>query len=352
LLLIALFTCTAAVAVEVDGLYDAEVPVAGQEPMQRQDAMRAALAEVLVKVSGDRNIGSHPAVPALVSNAPQYVQQFVYRNAPLAPGQRPTQPPARNLWVRFDHDALNQELRKANISIWGRARPALLLWLDLHDSTDRSIVGADNRPEWKQFIDQVAKARGVPLILPALDAQDLANRQVVDVWNAAPEDVWRVSARYQAEAVLVGRVEVMGQAWAATWTMYEPNEQHTWSVPAESRDAAVLDGLQGAIDAIAQRYTASGGVATAGGSMLQVLDVRTVEDYARVTRYLESLASVARLQLLRVEAESLIFHVDAQGGLTRLANDIRLGNTLVAEPTAKPEGTADPDAPARFRLMR
>lgn len=334
-------------AVEIEGLYEAEVPVASQDQVARTDAMRAALAEVLVRVSGNRKVGMMPRVPELINNAPQYVQQYVYRNAPVPPGTRPTAPPARNLWVRFDRDAINKVLRQAGIGVWGRARPALVLWLDLQEQNQRFILGVANRPEWKQFIDQIAKTRGVQLSLPALDAQDQAALADTDVWTAPADSVMRVSARYAAEAVIVGRVDTNGVVWRGEWILYEHDGQRSWSTVAESRDAAVLDGVHEAIDAVAERYTVSG---TSGDTLLHVTDVRSLEDYARVTKYLATLAAVEKVQLLRIEGGAALFRVDAQGGMQRLANDIRLGSTLVAEPVDPSSPTSD--MAFRFRLQR
>ena len=336
-------------AMEVAGLYEVEVPVVGQDVAVRQDAMRAALAEVLVKVSGNLAVGALPGIAELVNTAPQYVQQFVYRNAAPLPGQRSSQPPARVLWVRFDRDAVIRVLRSSGVAIWGNARPSLLLWLDVREQNERAIVGVDNKPEWKLFVDSVGKSRGVPLLLPTLDADDLANVQRVDPWSASPEEVLRISARYRAEAVLVGKIELNNGAWQSTWSLYDQDNRQAWTTPGETRDAAVLDGLQTAVDALVAHYNAASTATTDAGLSLQVNDVQTLEEYARVTKYLGALASVARLQLLRVEGLNLVFRVEAQGGAQRLTSDIRLGSTLAPLPA---DAAAGKDAPVRFRLVR
>jgi hypothetical protein len=350
LLLLLCLCCVAPItaAVEVEGLYEAEVPVTGQDAAQRQEAMKAALAEVLVKVSGNRSIGEQAGVPELIQNAPQYVQQYIYRNAPPEPGMRAPQPPQRVLWVRFDRDVLNRVLRQANIGVWGKARPALVLWLDLFEAGQHVVLGSSTRPEWKQFIDEVARSRGVLLTLPVMDMQDSAAMMTVDLWNGTYEDIKNASVRYPSEAIIVGRVEAQDPAFLGTWTLYEHDGQRSWSAPAESRDAAVLDGLQSAIDAVAERYTSSG---TGGGSLMHVIDVRSAEDYARITKYLLSLAAVERVQLLRIEGDTMLFRIDAQGGVQRLADDIRLGKTLVAEPIDLANGDTQ-EAAIRYRLLR
>jgi hypothetical protein len=337
-----------AVAVEVEGLYEAEIPVTGQDATQRTEAMKAAMAQVLVKVSGDRTIGERAGIPELIQNAPQYVQQYIYRNAPPVPGARTPQAAGRVLWVRFDRDVLNRLLRQANIGVWGKARPALVLWLDLFEAGQHVVLGSSTRPEWKQFIDEIAKSRGVALSLPVMDAQDSAAMMSADIWSGTYEDVKSASARYPSEAIIVGRIESLSGMFRGDWTLYEHDGQRSWSAPAESRDGAVLDGLQAAIDAVAERYTSSG---QGGDSLMHVIDVRSLEDYARITKYLSSLAAVERVQLLRIEGNSMLFRVDAQGGVQRLADDIRLGKTLVAEPIELANGNAQ-DAAVRYRLLR
>ena len=337
-------------AVEVSGLYEAEVPVIGQDVTPSQDAMRAALADVLVKVSGNRAVATLPGVAELVNTAPQFVQQFVYRNAAPTPGQRSAQPPARMLWVRFDRDAVIRVLRTSGVAIWGNARPALLLWLDVREQNERSIVGVDNKPEWKQVIDTAAKARGVPLLLPKLDTDDLGNVQATDPWSASPEDVLRISVRYHPEAVLVGKIESRDGSWLSTWSFYDQENRQAWTTPGDSREGAVLDGLQKAIDSLVAHYNAASTAAANAGLALQVNDVQTLEEYARVTKYLGSLAAVARVQLVRVEGMNLVFRVEVQGGAQRLTSDLRLGTTLA--PVSAEAPGAGADTIVRFRLVR
>ena len=336
-----------AYAVEVTGLYEAEVPVTAQDATQRPDAMRAALAEVLVKVTGNRDIGAVPGVAELVTNAPQYAQQYVYRAAPALPGAKVAPANGKVMWVRFDRDVLNRVLRQANIGIWGRGRPSLLVWLDLRDLNERFVLGTENRPEWKQFIDAVAKTRGVPLLLPTLDADDLANLQALDLWSAPPEEVMRMSARYQPEAILMGRVEVRDGVWQGAWSLYDRENRQVWDTPGDSRDGVVLAGLQGAIDELASVNTSAD--IAGSGTLLQVSDVKTLANYARVSKYLASLASVTSVQLVRAEGSELYFRIEVQGGMQRLANDIRLGATLA--PLAA-DTTAENAPNVRFRLIQ
>ena len=77
---------TMAEAAETVALYEAEVPVAGQDPQARSQAQRAALGEVLVRVSGNRGAASHPALAPMLEEAARYVQQYRYLEV-LLPGE-------------------------------------------------------------------------------------------------------------------------------------------------------------------------------------------------------------------------------------------------------------------------
>ena len=152
-------------------------------------------------------------------------------------------------------------------------------------------------------------------------------------------------------AVLAGRVELRNGSWLSTWSFYDQENRKTWTTQGDTRDVAVLEGLQTGIDALVARYNAASTTAAAdAGLMLQVNDVQTLEEYARVSKYLASLTSVTRLQLLRVEGLNLLFRVEAQGGEQRLTSDVRLGTLLAPMPA---DATAmGADAPVRFRLVR
>ena len=67
---------------EVPGLYEAEVPVSGQSTAERIAASRTALAEVLIKASGNADVAQLPQIESLLSQAGHWVQSYQYRAAP------------------------------------------------------------------------------------------------------------------------------------------------------------------------------------------------------------------------------------------------------------------------------
>jgi len=90
------------------GLYAGQVPVASQADEERVGALRAALAQVVVKVSGDSAIVARPEVAKAIASADKYVQQYQYTQDVVTDNG---QPQVRlNLVAQFDRDAIDRLL--------------------------------------------------------------------------------------------------------------------------------------------------------------------------------------------------------------------------------------------------
>ena len=108
-ILIALFALLCwAVPALAGGLYAGQVPVASQADEERVGALRAALAQVVVKVSGDSAIVARPEVAKAIASADKYVQQYQYTQDVVTDNG---QPQVRlNLVAQFDRDAIDRLL--------------------------------------------------------------------------------------------------------------------------------------------------------------------------------------------------------------------------------------------------
>jgi hypothetical protein len=157
-------------AVEVASLYSAQVPFDQEERDPRALAYRAALVEVLLRVSGSE-LGSDPEmIELLFPNPTSYVVQF-------RPGADDT------LWVSFDGDAIERVLRESGQTVWGSDRPLTLIWLAVDwGQGKREIIGADDaqrRRAEARSIDrnrllrervlELAERRGLPIVFPLLE---------------------------------------------------------------------------------------------------------------------------------------------------------------------------------------
>ncbi len=90
-------------------LYTGQVPVNSQAEGERAEALKSALAQVVIKLSGDNTVLTRPGVAKAIANAERYMQQYQYiQDASTDAGQ----PQARlYLVAQFDHDAVDQLMR-------------------------------------------------------------------------------------------------------------------------------------------------------------------------------------------------------------------------------------------------
>lgn len=320
-------------AAEVTTLYDVAVPVAGQGAVERSRAIREAFAEVLVKVSGDRNAPRQPALKAAFSDTMRYVQQYRYHKLVRHDaGSGDVELPALELRISFDPRAVNQLLFDTGNPVWGRARPTTLIWLAVQDQTTRFLVGSDMGQAFQDEIARQAQRRGIPVLFPLMDLEDQAALHFTDVWGNFQDSILAASRRYQSEAVLVGRLYLrQGGEWEARWTLYSDAEPRYWSATASEAGAVLAAGIDSTADSLALRFAQRGGGSANRVTALAVSGVDSLKDFARVLDYLESIDSVTSLQVSRVEADNVVFHLRIRGDESGLRQAIAFGGTLAPE---------------------
>jgi len=330
LLLLLLAHAIPAAALKVQGLYEAEVPIADQSAGARQQAVAGALRLVLIKLSGDRHIPEAIVVAPLLAGAERYVQQFRYGEA-LVPAAEPAAAPRKEMrfWVRFEEDALTRDLRDLGVPIWERERPSTLLWLVIAGAGGRAWATAEEHQPLLGVIDARAAARGIPLLYPLFDLEDGAALQPSDVWGGFAGPVQEASRRYHADAVLTAALESpVAGIWEARWTAAIGEETLSWTGEGDLPESLLEEGIDGMADLLAARYAGTHGTLEASLFDITVVNVETVDAYARALKYLQSLNSVADAQVAEVDAGRVRFSLRVHGGEGALAQAIALGRTL------------------------
>ena len=313
---------TPAAAIEVPTLFTAEVPYDREADDPRGDAYRAALNEVLLRVSGSALINDLEAMEALFPNPASYVMQF-------RPGAEET------LWVSFDGRAIEQVLRGNGYTFWGADRPLTLVWLAVDwGQGEREIVSADD-PErtsdearsidrnrlLRERLIEVAQRRGLPLVFPLLDTTDLQGVTFADIWGGFDEPVLDASQRYDVNSVLIGRVRP-SSSQQSRWTYHFSGVDSALSGPPE----AVLGQVA---DLLAAEF-AVGGDAPVEAVALNVSGVFSVEAFGSVQSMLEDIALIENFMVTEVAGDRVSYRVEIRGGADRLARALRF-NGLVEQ---------------------
>jgi hypothetical protein len=320
-------------AAEVEGLYAATVPAASQSEEQRAQALGQALAEVLVKVSGSREVLQAAAVKSALAKPQPWVQQFGYREA--ADGGAGTA-----LWVRFDPEAVDALLRDNDLALWGRNRPQVLAWIALDTGGSRRLLTAEEDPELYQALAEPARRRGLPVELPLNDLEDRRRVTSSDVWGDFVEPIRAASERYDAGLILVGRLQRRGSGkWLGRWTLHGA-EQDRWQGSGDSAAALLSDASKHYADLMARRFSPA-----AGGSSntlaLSIGGVYYFDDYLRLMRHLESLGQLDGLQPVRFEADRVWLTGTLRGDSEALRRSLALGRMLVPEAAPLPSAEAE-----------
>jgi hypothetical protein len=319
-----------AIGAEVRTLYEAEVPVSSKDVAERDVALGAALGKVMVKVTGNREPQSHPGIVQAMSNPSPFVQQYRYVSLSLEAVDESAE--ELRLHASFDPPAVDRLARELGLPVWGRQRPSLLVWLAVEDESGRSLIGVDDSPGISQIFAEVADRRGVPIALPHLGDAERAGVDVSDIWTGVAERVEAASRPYAADAILLSRAYPLETGgFGGRVRLLIDGSAQDWETRGEMMEEVLIEGTEEAIDRLAQRYaqvlTASGPV----GVVVEVSDVGSVEDYARVLAYLESLDGVSRVDVAGLRAGKVVYALQASGGDARLRQLIALGGILAAE---------------------
>lgn len=323
----------------VSHLYEAEVPVEGQGREERSYVAREALKEVLVRISGRNAARSIAEDEILVPRPTRFVQQFRYRKfksdevIPAAPDG--VKPYKQKLWLRFTEKTVSKLLREQGLPVWGKNRPATLVWLVVDDQKQRVLIGNSTQHISRTHIEQEAIKKGLPFRLPLLDLADQSKLQVTDVWGNFEDTILAASQRYQTEATLVGRIYLsFNKTWQTRWTLYSAGKRQDWDVSNSItlRDA-VREGLSVTGETLSARFTQVNDSTLNDVVMLQIKNIADLKTYNRVIKYLKGLSIIKQVQVSQVNKNDVILKINSNSGRLGIAQAIGLGHILIADIT-------------------
>ncbi len=333
-------------SVELDDLYQVEVALDPEAENPRQAGFEQAMSEMLTRLTGRQDAPADPDLMPLIEAAARYVQRWGFLEEEL-------------LAVTFDDQALGAELARLDQPVWGSNRPLTLVWLALDSGggdrrlfTDReaeALVQEDPDGELLAGIvselKDTARRRGVPLLFPVLDAEDLALVTPEDVWDGFASGVEAASQRYQADAILIGRARAVGGVLTARW-------QYIGADGRRERRSSIAEGADWLADIYATQYAVTGSASVA---RLAIRDVLGFDDYARVLRHLEGLSIVEAVSVEQLRDDQLIVALTTRGTADVLDRALALGNVIgpVLSPSAAPVAMGlDRMTPRQFRVLR
>ena len=308
-------------AARFENLYTVIVPPDPAATNQRRAAIQAAMAQLLIRVTGSREAPFDPMLQPLIQSAEGMETAYGTDR--------------RGAFVEFNGSRVERALAELGARFWGPERPLTLLWVAVDDGAGgRALLGADGTtdlgaaatPQMTELLTTVreelmkaADERGLPIAWPLLDLEDLSRVSFIDVWGKFEDRIVAASARYRADAVLIGSVRPGVFGIEVEWLLVNGIERQ--NLPS----TAVRDGL----DVAADRFAAELG--TIGGASLTLLTVRNVStprDYGRVLSYLERQSVLETVDVESFGDGMLRLRVAARGDAGVLERVFALGGVL------------------------
>ncbi|TAK75987.1 MAG: DUF2066 domain-containing protein [Gammaproteobacteria bacterium] len=324
LILLVFLPITSAFAVKVSSLYEADIPVTAQSDDERDQAATAGLIEVLMKVSGDPEVGKNPVIKNAVKRASYYVQEYSYATPSASAAQYLLQ-------IRYDKAGINNLLKKAGIAYWGESRPLILAWVaSTNDKQAVEIIGSESPDTILGMMKDQGKKYGLPLIFPMMDVDDMNKVSPNDVSTMALPVLQAAGQRYMPDALLVGNIQPDGNnGFQSQWQLVLGEDHWDWQIAGKTTNDVVMNMLNQVSQTLAKHYVVKPTDAPQLWLKLEVANVIQRDDLAQLIQYLKQLAPVVQqVQLMQVNGSQVELSVLVRGSLTTFQEHASIGNHL------------------------
>ena len=324
-------------AVTLENLYQAEVLSESQSDAQRRIDASEGLSQVLMRVSGRSDILQNPVIVAALKTPEQYYSEFSYARVEAVndeavalpqPGldPLPAETPRQIMRIRFAPSLIAKILREADLPVWGSNRPSVLSWMAIDDESGRQVLGEANPSLFAKTLNQAARARGVPLLLPLWDLEDSRGVSSSEIWGRFLGRIEAASKRYSPDKILVFRAESeFSNQWRGDWSLGEGGQWRSGTVYGESQ-AQLATALVGVLASVlSEQYAVT---STRSEVRLTVEGITEIQDYAEVSRYLEGLTQVMSVQPVRILTDMVEFKLRSEGEVQQIIDVIALDRKL------------------------
>lgn len=287
-------------------------------------ATAKALGQVLVKLTGNPAATTNTVIRRAMPTASTLVADTSTRqDGDSASGM----PVYKNvLVVSFDPEAVDALIGAAGLKYWTGARPKPILWLVIDDGRGPRLVTSQQLSVVKPLAMRGLE-RGMRFLLPNGNSVEQAATNSVWTLNAAA--LQPLTARYQNNTQVIGKVYRSVSGWSAQWVMTQDGiEVARWVDTKADPRQVIASGADGAADAIAKRDSVYLNTGVAGKYRIDVVGVRDSQDFIRLMGYLQQMAIVRRVQVIQATPETLRLELDMNVGVKGFRTMIGSGSTL------------------------
>lgn len=311
-------------AIKMDTLYQASAPVASQSAEDRAQILQQALGDVLIKVSGNDHVLDDAAVRSQLEAANNLMQEYSYQRSGNG----------YILQVSFDPDGVNRLLAKASVPIWGKNRPLLMVWA-VYEAPQNSavIISDDGIHGISTVLKQNMAKRGLPVIFPMMDVQDMNLVAPTDIFELSAPTLKKAAKRYACDALLVGRIIAEKNGYVSRWTLLLGGDQWTWNIAGATKEDLLNTLTNYTADTLAGRYAVAVSRVLQAKLMLKITGITETNDLDSLVGYIKHIASVMDVEPIQILGSEAVVRVKVQGSQQSFTEALALGKRLTLQPS-------------------
>lgn len=326
-----LISCSGSYAQSILDLYETRVAIENYEEGSLKQDLQQALAQILVKLTGNHKILETKSALKHIADPSKYVDSYQYDTV----GDQDY------FIANFNSASLSELLQKHGLKIWSSNRPDFLAWVLIEADGKQEILSSEIQQQTTTVLNRHALQRGLPLLLPLMDFEDHRTLKIQDIVDGNKSVLLHATERYGAGAILVGQVsKTFENQWLSKWRVLLNHEEKTWEATYPDLSQALRMGLDEAVDFIATKGMYITVIEEEAKDPdpaeetneepfeLQVTQVLSLNDYSQVAAYLHKLDVIKRLQMKEMSDGRVTFMVSAQGGKAAVVNALNLGGLL------------------------
>lgn len=317
-------------AVEVKGLFEADVITHSLSEKDKAAALKEALSIVIKRIAAGDNLLGNSTVKAALNKAEFYVEQVQYA---LEPENR-SKKTARTMRVLFNEETLMAVIRNSKLAVWNEVRDEVLVWLVVEKFGSKTLLNMKEDFEVYSRLQVVAKKKGVPLMLPLMDLEDKRELAVDDILSAYSGKVLKASRRYGVSAILSGSVIHKRNCWYSEWTLHFDGKVQQWSLPCEGLEQTLSVAMQGIYDQLSAFHAVKSENREGGSVILNIKGIKGMTAESTIKAYLKKLPKVSAVKWLKVEKGFHVFKLNFSGKREDLEKAIALQRLLLKQKSA------------------
>lgn len=310
--------------VQMPAFYSAEMPVLAQSAGERQVALARALVQVVVRLTGNPQSATNAAIRSAAGHAEDLVTDSQYRQDNETVNGVPVY--KTTLVASFNQDGVDALIAGAGLKYWSGDRPKPLLWLAIDDGRGPRLVTGQQLNVVKPLAARGLE-RGMRYLLPAGTAVEMA--AVTRLWNLDSTAMQALTARYNNDTQLIGKMYRSVSGWSAWWVLSRGGvELGRWPVTNADPRTVIASGADLVADTLAKHDAVALDTGPAGAFTIEVQGVAEQADFLKLSAYLETLVVVRKVTVLDASPERLRLVLDLSVGLKGFRSLVDSGSVL------------------------